>query len=505
MNNLIITGENLTIEDVVMVANKQVTVSLAESTKQAIIKSRAIVDNLVKENKVVYGITTGFGSLASVSIPQDKVEELQANLIRSHSCGIGNPFSEEIVRAIILLRINTFSKGHSGVRLEVVNFLVSLLNNNIYPYVPEKGSVGSSGDLAPLSHLALLLIGEGEVIDNNKRVPSKEILSRYGILPLTLQAKEGLALNNGTSVMTAIGCINLDLGKKIIKQAQIATALTFEAVRGITSSLDPRLHQARPQIGQGIIANNLRKMLANSKLVNTDPERVQDAYSLRASPVVLGAVYDTISYVESVLTIEINSATDNPLIFSNEAISGANFHGEPIAMVMDFLKISFCEMANISERRIARLVDNNLNSQLPAFLIDDSGVNSGLMIPQYVAAALVSENKVLSHPASVDSIPTCANQEDHVSMGTHGARQAGEILDNAVTVIAIEFLCAAQALEFRESKPSLPLQKVMGVIRGIVPPLDKDRVLSVDIENIKKLLLDGSLFRTVQDSCGQLL
>lgn len=493
MAEFVLDGESLDINSFVEIARNYAAVRLSPKAIDNINKCRKVVNKLVERKEAIYGLTTGFGSLSNVSISPKDTEELQENLIRSHAAGVGNPLAEEIVRGAMLLRINTFCKGFSGVKLDTVELLVEMLNRRVYPYVPEKGSVGSSGDLAPLSHLTLVLLGLGKAFLNGKVVSGKEALEKVGLKPIRLMSKEGLAMNNGTATMTSIAALNIFDAVNLLKNAVIAAGMSFEALLARTSPLDERIHKARPQKGQIACAEMLRKLLDGSELLDSDKTKIQDAYSLRAAPVVLGASLDAINYAKSIVEIELNSATDNPLIFGEEARSGANFHGQPIALAMDFLGIAVAELGDISERRVARMVDDHLNSGLPAFLVQSSGLNSGFMIPQYTAAALVSENKILAHPASVDSIPTCANQEDHVSMGTIASRKARDMIFNTENVIAIELMCAAQGVELRKGKPSKNISNVISAIRKNVPPLKKDRELSEDIEIIRNLLHSGDL------------
>ena len=485
---IIITGDNLTIEDIVKVARYRYKVQLSEIAKERIISCRKTVDKIVKESEPVYGITTGFGSLSNIVISEENTEALQENLVMSHAVGLGRPLPEDVVRAIMLLRINTFAKGFSGIRLSTVDTLVDMLNKNIYPVVPEQGSVGSSGDLAPLSHIILLMIGRGEAFVNKKKVSGATAMKRAKIRTIRLGAKEGLALNNGTPVMTAIAALAVHDAENLLRHSILSSALSLEAIRANSSFLFDKVHLARPHAGQSVIAREIKKILQGSELMDSDKAKVQDAYSIRATPVVIGASLDALCYVKQKIMIEINSATDNPLIFDGKAYSAANFHGQPIALAADILSIALSEIGNISERRMARILDPKLNEGLPAFLVNNSGLNSGFMIPQYTAAALVSENKVLSHPASVDSIPTCANQEDHVSMGTNGARKAKKILENTSKIIAIELMIAAQAVEMRKQSPSTTSKKIIEFLRRHVRHLEKDRVLYPDINCMERLI-----------------
>ncbi len=493
--SIVLTGETLTIEEVARVSRKRERVLISENACAKLERARMFVDRLVKEEKVVYGVTTGFGQFKNVVISADQTETLQANLIRSHATGVGVPLSEDVVRASILIRINSLLRGHSGVRPTMIDRLLDLLNYDVYPYVPSQGSVGSSGDLAPLSHIMLVLMGEGEILVDGKRKPSADLLREKGLGTITLAAKEGLALNNGTSVQTGIGALAVFDARRLADVFTIAYAMSLEVLMGSVAASDPRVHALRPHPGQIAVAKLIRRLCANSEIIKSHQwcGRIQDAYSLRCAPQVQGASRDTIDYVATVVTRELNSVTDNPLLFpdDNEAISAGHFHGEPIAQVMDFLKIGVSELANISERRIARLTDSSLSDGLPAFLIpkEQGGLSSGMMIPQYVAAALVSENKVLAHPASVDSIPTSANQEDHVSMGTIAARQAAMIVENAKQVAVIELICAAQGVDFRlPLKPGRGVEAAHRCIRSVVPFFEKDRVLYPALESLAALV-----------------
>lgn len=503
-----VDGESLTIEDVVNVARRNEPVQLDDSVISRVESSREVVEKAMREGRVVYGVNTGFGELAHVSIDKEDLARLQVNLVRSHSVGVGTPFSHEVVRGMMLLRANALAKGYSGVRLVVIETLIEMLNRDVTPLVPQKGSVGSSGDLTPLAHMALVLIGEGEAYYEGNLFKGKEALKKAGIKPVVLQAKEGVALINGTQPMSAIGALIVNDALKVIADSTIAAALSLEALRGTRVASDERIHAVRPHEGQSDIARALREVLRDSEINQSHANcgKVQDAYSLRCIPQVLGASLDAIRYVYSVLEVEINSATDNPLVFGddNVVLSGGNFHGQPIALAMDFLGIALSEIANISERRINRLVNPHL-SDLPAFLTAEGGLESGMMIAQYTAAALVSENKVLAHPASVDSIPTSGDQEDHVSMGTIAARKALSILENTNTVIAIEYLCACQGIDFLAPlKPSEPLQKAFAAIRKVVPKLEADRSLSPDIAKIQELLVSGKIIEAVESMTGAL-
>lgn len=501
---LVITGDNIAIEDVINVARNRYKVELSDSACKKIDDSRQQVESIVENGKIVYGLTTGFGLLENVYISKDQTQQLQTNLIRSHAVGVGEPLSEEIVRAAILLRINTFAKGFSGIRSITVQKLVEMLNKGIYPYVPEQGSVGASGDLCPLSHIMLVLIGEGEVFYQGKRVNTADYLEQLDFEPIQLFSKEGLALNNGTTVLTAVAVLTLYDTLTLIKNAQIIASASFEALHARTSPFESQLHLARPHEGQINCAANMRMLLSGSSLVNSQKGKIQDCYSIRCFPQVMGASMDAFNYVKKVLTIEINSATDNPLIFDGQACSGGNFHGQPIALAMDFLGTAIAEIGDISERRSARLLDPKLNEGLPAFLIKGSGLNSGFMITQYTAAALVSENKILAHPACVDSIPTSANQEDHVSMGSISSRKAASILKNVFNIIAIELYIAIQALDFRELLPGHAVQHLKNIVRSKVQFVEDDRVLYHDMHNLFDMLKSNVIVELIEQQVGVL-
>jgi len=473
--------------------NRNVRVELSPAAKRAIKRSRAVVEKMVESNAVVYGVTTGFGNFKNKHIHHDEVAALQRNLIRSHAAGVGPFFSSEIARGILLVRLNSLAQGYSGVRQELLDLLCGIINKGIIPLIPSQGSVGSSGDLAPLSHAGLILMGEGETEYKGRKMSGANALKLAGLKPIDFSSKEGLAWTNGTSVMTAIAAIGLYKAKKLIDIADMSCAMTLEAVCGRTSAFDKRIHEVRPHPGQIESARRILNLVRGSKLVNSFPDRVQDSYSLRCSPQVHGAIRDSMSHVSNVVSIELNSATDNPLIFSkpDKALSGGNFHGEPIAIAMDLFGIAVAELADIAERRVAKLVDSSSSEGLPMFLIppEKAGLHNGLMIAQYTAAALVSENKVLAHPASVDSIPTSANQEDHVSMGTIAARKALSILDNAEYVISIELLTAAQGINFRNPKKlGIGTSKVFKLIRKKVSFMSEDRKVADDINKIKGIL-----------------
>lgn len=510
MHRVLIDGESLSVEDVVAVARENAFVVIPEPVKEKVCKCRLVLENLMKERKVIYGVTTGFGALGNVAVNPEDFRKLQINLVRSHSAGVGNSINREVTRALMLLRANTLAKGNSGIKLATLETLVEMINRGVHPIIPEEGSVGASGDLAPLSHMALVMIGEGEAEFKGNVLNGREALEKAGISPIELEYKEGLALNNGTQMMTAIAALTVFDSQFLIQAAEIAAALSFEALKGISDALDERIHAVRPQRGQKISAENLRTLLEGSKIVQSSEKAMrengypQDSYSLRCAPQVLGAVRDAIAYAKNIVEIEINSATDNPLVFpeDNVCLSGGNFHGQPIASALDFIAIALTTLGNISERRIARLMDENLSKGLPAFLIwkdAQKGVHSGLMAVQYTAAALASENKVLSHPASVDSIPTSANFEDFVSMGAISARKVQKILQNSQYIVAIELLCAAQGIDCRGSVGDLGkgTRIAYSEVRRVVPTLREDRVLSEDLKKIVKLVKSGRIVKEV--------
>jgi histidine ammonia-lyase len=524
---IFIDGNGLSLEDVRAVAARELEVDLSESAHGQIADSRKIVEEMLSERKVVYGITTGFGKFKDVYIPPEDSLKLQKNFLLSHAVGVGPNLSSPEVRAIMLLRANALAKGYSGIRNRVIRLLLDMLNKGVHPLIPEQGSVGASGDLAPLAHLGLVLIGEGEAEYHGKVYDGREALTRAGLRPVILKAKEGLALTNGTQVMTAIGSLVLNEALNIAKVADIIGAMSLEALLGTKTAFDPQVHKIRPHKGQMASARNLRLLVADSDLMESHKfcGMVQDAYSLRCMPQVHGASRQALTHARDVLEIEINSATDNPLIFESGVISAGNFHGQPVALVMDYVSIALAELANISERRTERLVNPSLSNGLPPFLILNGGLHSGFMIAQYTAAALVSENKSLAHPASVDSIPTSANQEDHVSMGTIGARKARSILKNLKYVLAIELLCAAQGLDLRtgryksgdghafapdgiETKSQTPgkgVDAAYDLVREHISHLSRDRFIKADIETAFNLIDSGDLLAAVEDVIGQLM
>lgn len=507
MSKVIITGNSLTLEEVVLVCRNYYEVELSKSAVEKITESRKIVDDFVENEKVIYGITTGFGKFSDVSISKEESRLLQKNLIITHAVGAGTPFNSEIVRGIILLRINNLAKGYSGARLETIQTMINMLNKRVHPIVPQKGSLGSSGDLAPLSHMVLPMIGLGMAEYMGEIMSGEEAMKKAEIPVIELTSKEGLALINGTQVMTAVGALTVYDALNLIKIADIAAALSFEAHNGVVDALDHKIHDVRPHKGQKDSARILLQLLEDSKMTSRQGEiRVQDAYSLRCTPQVHGASKDAVNYVKEKVEIEINSVTDNPIIFpeTKEGISGGNFHGQPMALSFDFLGIALSELANISERRLERLVNPSL-SGLPAFMVEHGGLNSGFMIVQYSAAALVSENKILAHPASVDSIPSSANQEDHVSMGTIAARKAKEILENVRRVLAMEIMCACQGIDLRGNnglgKGTMP---VYNAVRSCVSMLKEDRPLYEDINKCEELIINNTLVNVCEQNAGNI-
>lgn len=495
-----IDGENLTLENLVKICRDDYPIQLTEEAVVKVQKSRDIVDKIVKDSKVIYGITTGFGKFSDVVITNEDCKTLQKNLIMSHACGTGNPLPRDVVRAIMVLRANALSKGFSGISPKTLECLLQMINKKVHPVIPEKGSLGASGDLAPLSHMVLPMLGEGLAEFNGEILHGKEAMKKAGVDTIELTAKEGLALINGTQVMTAVGALAIYDSINFVKVCDIASALTIEALRGITDAFNPGLHAVRPHKGQIDTAENLLKLLENSTLVTSQGElRVQDAYTLRCVPQVHGASKDAVNYVKEKVEIEMNAVTDNPIILDeNTILSGGNFHGQPMAISFDFLGIAISELANISERRLERLINYQLND-LPPFLVKKGGLNSGFMITQYAAAALVSENKILAHPASVDSIPSSANQEDHVSMGTIAARKSREILNNAIRVVSTEILAACQAIDFRENfNLGVGTKEAYKVIRNRVSFIEEDIVMYEVLDKVTELLENGEILKAVE-------
>lgn len=508
MKKVFIDGDNLTLEQFIDVVRNDYKVELTKEAAGKVKKSRQLVDKFVDEERVVYGITTGFGKFSDVNITKDETTTLQRNLIISHACGVGNPLDEEAVRGVMLLRANALAKGYSGIRLSTLNTLIDMLNKRVHPIIPEKGSLGASGDLAPLSHMVLTMLGEGEANFNGEILSGREAMDKAQIPVVELTSKEGLALINGTQVMTSIGALAVYDSINLSKMADVIASLTVEALNGIIDAYDEKVHKVRPHQGQINTSKNLLHILDNSEMTTRQGEiRVQDAYSLRCIPQIHGGSKDAIKYVEDKINIEINSATDNPLIFeeSEEVISGGNFHGQPMALSFDFLGIALSELANVSERRLERLVNPTL-SDLPAFLAKNGGLNSGFMIVQYSAASLVSENKILSHPASVDSIPSSANQEDHVSMGTIAARKAREILGNTRKVLSMELLAACQGIDLRGKKGlGKGTEIAYNVVRDHLTTIEKDRIMYSEINTCEKLIKSNKILDEIENKIGKIL
>jgi len=500
--NLQLDGRPLTLDEIASVALDGRQVAVAKSAIARMERSRAVVENVVMRGDTAYGINTGFGKLSDVRIGPDDLEALQRNLVRSHACGVGEPLPADEVRAMLLLRANVIAKGLSGVRPIVLETLVGMLNHQIHPVIPARGSVGASGDLAPLAHLALALIGEGQVVYAGERIAAATALARAGIEPLTLRAKEGLALLNGTQAMAGVGGLAVARAMRVVELFDVAGAMSLEALMGTPAAFDARIHEARPHTGQLAAAKHLRELLAESEIREShrhgDP-RVQDAYCLRCMPQVHGAVRGALQHAREVIEIEAGSATDNPLIFAGsdpEILSGGNFHGAPLALAVDYAAIALADLMSISERRIDRLINPDINEGLPPFLSKAAGVSSGLMIAHVAAAALLSEAKVLSHPSSVDSVPTSGGKEDHVSMGMTGALKLRQVVSNAEHVLAIELICAAQGLEYRlPLKPSRQVAEVAAMVRETVAPLTEDRALSSEIAALAENIRDGRFDR----------
>ncbi|URZ02262.1 histidine ammonia-lyase [Clostridium felsineum] len=501
MKTIYINGNDLTLEDLVLICRENYKVEIDEESAKKVQKSRKIIDDIVENEKTIYGVTTGFGKFANVSISKEDCKTLQRNLIISHACGFGDAFKTDTVRAIMLLRANALSKGFSGIRLSTLKTLIEMLNKGVHPIIPEKGSLGASGDLAPLAHMVLPMLGEGKAEYKGEIMDGKKAMELAGIPLVELVAKEGLALINGTQVMTAEGALTVYDAIELLKVSDITAALTIEALRGITDAFDDRLNVVRPHKGQRDTSRNILKLIEGSSFVTRQGElRVQDAYTLRCIPQIHGASKDAINYVKEKVKIEMNSVTDNPIVLENgDVISGGNFHGQPMALSFDFLGIAISEIANVSERRIERLVNNQLSNGLPAFLTKEGGLNSGFMITQYAAAALVSENKVLAHPASVDSIPSSANQEDHVSMGTIAARKARQILENAKRVLATELMAACQAVDFREGfKLGEGTSKAYNAVRKNVEFIDKDIVMYSELDKVTEMISKGEVVNSIK-------
>ena len=532
MRVLHIDGDQLTLDDLREVVYEKRPVLLAPDARQRVLASREVIEDLVRENRVAYAVTTGVGKLSDVRIPPEQIRELQLNLLRSHAVGVGAPLSEHVTRAMMLLRANSLAKGFSGVRPLVIDALCEMLSRGVHPVIPSQGSVGASGDLAPLAHLALVLVGEGEAVFQGRLLRGAEAMSAAQAKPIVLEAKEAISLINGTQAMLAIGTLSLLAAQTLVETADVLGALTLDALRGTTVAMDERIHRARPHSGQLHSASNVRKLLEGSEIRQShiDCNRVQDAYSLRCIPQVHGAVRDTLAFCRRVFEVEMNSAVDNPLVFtsprsqrepmrpskvpaiddrrtkeianeqseSGQVLSGGNFHGEPVAFALDYLAIALTALAGISERRIERMVNPALNEGLPPFLASGAGLNSGFMMPQVTAAALASENKILAHPASVDSITTSGNKEDYVSMGMAAALKLERIVSNTTHVLAIEAATVAQAIDFLAPlKTSPKLQRVHSTIRAISPPVDRDRVLADEFSKLARIIAEGKLARAV--------
>ena len=509
MDDVALTGTGLAVEDVERVAVGGAAAVLAPEAVEKIAASRALIDRAVESGTPTYGVNTGFGRFVDVAISREDTGRLQLNLLRSHACGVGDPFPVEVVRGAMLLRANALATGASGVRRETVELLLAMLNAGVHPVVPSRGSLGASGDLAPLAHLALPLVGEGMAELRGEVLPGGEALRRAGLEPEVLGAKEGLALINGTQFMAAIGALVLSRARRLVRIADAAAAQSVEAVRASRTPFAPEIQALRPHPGQIDSAANLYALLDDSEINESHRwcGRVQDAYSLRCSPQVHGACRDAIAYAWSVIAIEVNAATDNPLVFADrdEVLSNGNFHGEPVAIALDTLKIAIAELAGISERRIERMVNPTMSEGLPPFLTEHGGLNSGFMIPHYVAASLVAENKVLCHPASVDSIPTSAGQEDHVSMGATSAVHAWQVCANVERVLAVELLCGAQGIDFLTPlKPGPGIAALHAALRERSPHLGDDRSLAGDIETVAGAIRDGSLVDAVEAALAPL-
>lgn len=506
--SILIEDGHLTIPEVVKVARGFEKIELTQNAVNAVNKARDYVEEKLSKGEIIYGLTTGFGKFSDTFIPKKDTAALQRNLIISHSCGMGDPYPTEVVRGAMLLRINALARGNSGIRLSTLMTLVNMLNKGVHPQIPQKGSLGASGDLAPLSHIVLVMLGEGEAEYEGMVMSGKEAMEKAGIPIIELSAKEGLALINGTQIMTSMGALLAYDAKNLAKTADIALCMTGEALNSITKAFDPKVHAVRGHQGQMDAAANMLKMLSDSKLsARVQEGKVQDAYSLRCAPQVHGASRDAINYVYNAVEMEINAVTDNPIVFSDDddVISAGNFHGQPMALAMDFLAIAMAEYANISERRTERLVNPQLSAGLPAFLTADGGLNSGFMIVQYSAASMVSENKVYCHPASVDSIPSSANQEDHVSMGTTAARKARLVLDNVQKVLGIELFCASQGIYFRgEDKLASATNAVYKHIRKSVTPVKEDRVMYTELAKFDAMVKNNEIVKAAESAVGEL-
>src|SRR6266536_1057309 len=505
-----LTGDNLTIDDVWAVAVDRAPAALSGAAREKVVRARELVERAAHgAREHTYGVNTGFGRFVSRSIPEELTGELQLRLLRSHACGVGEPYPPEIVRAAMLLRANTLAKGNSGARIETVELLLECLDRGVLPHVPARGSVGASGDLAPLAHLALPLVGEGEAWHEGELISGADALAAAGLEPTRLAAKEGLSLVNGTQFMAAYGALGIVRARRLTQVADLACALSLEALQGSRTSFLPQIHRLRPLRGQADSAANVLRLLDGSAINEAHRwcDKVQDAYSLRCAPQVHGASRDLLDYADYTVSVELNAATDNPLVLVDDdaLVSNGNFHGQPLAFALDALAMAVAELASISERRVERLVNPNLSDGLPAFLTSDGGLNSGFMIPQYVAASLVSENKVLCHPASVDSIPTSAGQEDHVSMGNAAGLKAWQVLANSERAVAIELLAGSQGVEFHAPlEPGAGVRATRAAVRELSPRLRDDRSLAPDIEAVATAIRDGSLVAAVEAEIGEL-
>jgi histidine ammonia-lyase len=504
-----LTGDDLTAADVWEVAVEGTAAELDDAAREKMQAARDVVERAAASPEHTYGVNTGFGRFVSRTIAPELVEELQLRLLRSHACGVGDPYPDEIVRAAMLMRANTLAKGYSGTRVEIAELLLDMLARGVLPHVPSRGSVGASGDLAPLAHLALPLVGEGRARVENELVDGREALAQVGLEPVTLRAKEGLSLVNGTQFMGAFAALGSIRAQRLARAADVACALSIEALQASRAAFEPRVHEVRPLPGQGASAANILRLLEGSAIMESHRwcDRVQDAYSLRCAPQVHGAARDLLDYVERTTAVELNAATDNPLVFTEEAelVSNGNFHGQALGFALDALAMAVSELANISERRTERLVNPALSDGLPAFLAPDGGLNSGFMIPQYVAASLVSENKALCHPASVDSIPTSAGQEDHVAMGNASGLKAWQVLANAEAVVAIELLAGAQAVEFLAPLAPAPgTEAARRFVRWLSPRVREDRRLDEDVAAVAAAVRDGSLLAAVEEETGDM-
>ena len=502
MEKLLLDGQALTLDEIEAVSAAGCQVETSADARGRMAESRELVEGILSKGETVYGVNTGFGKLADVHVRGDKLAELQINLVRSHAGGVGNPLAEAEARAMLALRANVLAKGFSGVRPELVDLLVAMLNAGVHPVIPEKGSVGASGDLAPLAHLALVVVGEGEAFHRGERVAGAEALRRAGLQPLQLTAKEGLALLNGTQAMTAVGALATARARRVVELCDLSGAMSLEALKGTPAAFDERIHRARPHAGQIASAAHLLGLLEGSEIRESHRERdsrVQDAYCLRCMPQVHGAVRGVLDHVAGVMETEAGSATDNPLVFPGEnaaVISGGNFHGAPLSYAFDYAAIAMTDLAGITERRIDRLLNPDINEGLPAFLAMDPGLSSGFMIAQIVAAALINECQVLAHPSSSSSIPTDGGKEDHVSMGMTGALKLRQIVENVERVLGIELMCAAQALEFRRPlKSSRRIEEAHEAVRTVVPRLERDRVLAPDIDAMAQAIRAGKFDR----------